>query len=49
VAAPLAESFEVHAFDWPGYGISSRPRELGGAAAIFLASSVSAVHISRTS
>jgi pimeloyl-ACP methyl ester carboxylesterase len=25
VAAPLADSFEVHAFDWPGYGLSSRP------------------------
>jgi pimeloyl-ACP methyl ester carboxylesterase len=25
VAAPLAETFEVHAFDWPGYGLSSRP------------------------
>ena len=25
VAEPLAEEFEVHAFDWPGYGLSSRP------------------------
>ncbi|PSJ43452.1 alpha/beta fold hydrolase [Allosphingosinicella deserti] len=25
VAAPLAETHEVHAFDWPGYGLSSRP------------------------
>jgi pimeloyl-ACP methyl ester carboxylesterase len=25
VAAPLAETYEVHAIDWPGYGLSSRP------------------------
>ena len=25
IAAALADDFEVHAFDWPGYGLSSRP------------------------
>jgi pimeloyl-ACP methyl ester carboxylesterase len=25
VARPLAADFEVHAFDWPGFGLSSRP------------------------
>ncbi len=25
VAEPLAEDHEVHAFDWPGFGLSSRP------------------------
>jgi pimeloyl-ACP methyl ester carboxylesterase len=25
VAAVLARDYEVHAFDWPGYGLSSRP------------------------
>jgi pimeloyl-ACP methyl ester carboxylesterase len=25
VAASLADEYEVHAFDWPGYGLSSRP------------------------
>ncbi len=25
VATRLSESYEVHAFDWPGYGLSSRP------------------------
>ena len=25
VAATLAADYEVHAFDWPGYGLSSRP------------------------
>lgn len=25
VAGPLANDYEVHAFDWPGYGLSSRP------------------------
>lgn len=25
VSAGLANDFEVHAFDWPGYGLSSRP------------------------
>ena len=25
MAAALADDYEVHAFDWPGYGLSSRP------------------------
>ncbi len=25
IAAALGDEFEVHAFDWPGYGLSSRP------------------------
>lgn len=25
IAAALGDTFEVHAFDWPGYGLSSRP------------------------
>lgn len=25
IAAALADDYEVHAFDWPGYGLSSRP------------------------
>jgi pimeloyl-ACP methyl ester carboxylesterase len=25
VALPLGDDFEVHAFDWPGFGLSSRP------------------------
>ena len=25
VAQPLADAYEVHTFDWPGYGLSSRP------------------------
>jgi pimeloyl-ACP methyl ester carboxylesterase len=25
IAKALADDFEVHAFDWPGYGLSSRP------------------------
>jgi pimeloyl-ACP methyl ester carboxylesterase len=25
VALPLADQYEVHAFDWPGFGLSSRP------------------------
>jgi pimeloyl-ACP methyl ester carboxylesterase len=25
IAATLARDYEVHAFDWPGYGLSSRP------------------------
>jgi pimeloyl-ACP methyl ester carboxylesterase len=25
IAAALGDDFEVHAFDWPGYGLSSRP------------------------
>ena len=24
-ASFLADDYEVHAFDWPGYGLSSRP------------------------
>jgi pimeloyl-ACP methyl ester carboxylesterase len=29
VAQRLASDYEVHAFDWPGYGLSSRPAEGG--------------------
>src|SRR5215469_14629186 len=25
IATALADDYEVHAFDWPGYGLSSRP------------------------
>ena len=25
IAVPLARDYEVHAFDWPGFGLSSRP------------------------
>ncbi|MGY3390715.1 pimeloyl-ACP methyl ester carboxylesterase [Bradyrhizobium sp. USDA 3311] len=25
IAAALADDYDVHAFDWPGYGLSSRP------------------------
>ena len=25
IAKALADEYEVHAFDWPGYGLSSRP------------------------
>jgi len=25
IAEALADEYEVHAFDWPGYGLSSRP------------------------
>lgn len=25
IAIPLARDYQVHAFDWPGYGLSSRP------------------------
>src|SRR6476469_1444047 len=25
IAKALADDYEVHAFDWPGYGLSSRP------------------------
>ena len=27
IAHALADDFEVHAFDWPGYGLSSRPAD----------------------
>ncbi|MBV8189869.1 MAG: alpha/beta hydrolase [Alphaproteobacteria bacterium] len=29
IANGLADEYEVHAFDWPGYGLSSRPRVEG--------------------
>ena len=29
VSAALAGEFEIHAFDWPGYGLSSRPAAAG--------------------
>src|SRR5262249_23879965 len=25
IASALTDDFEIHAFDWPGYGLSSRP------------------------